>query len=707
MMPRLREEALPPFVTAAAVRRAAASALRPPRRITISECAEKHRHVRNKGGGYSGPWRNSLTPYLVEPMDRQLRRDTDMVVIIGPAQFGKTEIFLNTIAHAALYAPRDILLIQPSRSLAQDFSERRIEQGLLNTSPDVKAQIGESRGDDKVFTKTFKNGSMVTLGYPVSGELASRPVPFVLIDERDSIDDDIGGEGDPIVLARKRTTQFGKNGIITVVSSPKREDITKGIVPLFFDGDRNLWWWPCLDCGEYWSPGFDADQVPTIAHLRILPDATPDQAASMAALICPHCGALTEAERHRTEMRSRGLWLPYGMGIRPSGDLIGVRPVTRVGSYWLSGLVNAFKPLADTVHAYVTALRKYERTGDETDLKAEVNTTLGVYYKSKAVTEAEQLEPGVLKERAEAFPLGVVPARAGAIFGTVDVQMNSFVVAIWAVAATGEFWLVAYFDIFKAVEVDGIERQISPATNGADWDVLTDQVVLSRWPVEGTEDFMSPTLTMVDTGGKKGATGNAYEWWIRASRYRDAAGLRVRLDRSIMLTKGGNRPDAPLITRSLIETDNRGRRLKKGVKLYILNVHALKDIASSRLQVAKPGANYVHFSLDTPDRVYAELCAEVRTEDDGWQKRSPRNEAWDLFVQLLAAWVRKGGPKIDPASPPSWLRQVATAEVSPQADDRAVAEGPAQAAVRPVTLPAKRKKRRGFLGDMSHWGQHA
>lgn len=707
MMLRPREEPLPPFVTAAAVRRTSAAALRPPRRILISECAERHRHVRNKGGGYTGPWRNALTPYLVEPTDRQLRRDTDIVVLIGPSQFGKSEIYLNTVSHAALYAPRDILLFQPTKDLAIDFSERRIEEGLLRTSPDVAAQLGDNRGDDKVFTKLFRNGSMVTLAWPVSSQLSSRPVPWVLIDERDSIADDIAGEGDPVDLARKRTIQFGRNGIVTVVSSPKREDITTGIVPLFFQGDRNLWWWPCLDCGEYWSPGFDADQVPTLAHLRILPDATADQAAEAAAMICPHCGSITEHERHRAEMNGRGLWLPYGMAIRPDGDLVGQRPVTRIGSYWLHGMVNAFRPLSSIVHEYVTALNHFTKTGDETKLKAVTNTTLGVYHKSKAVTEAEQLEPEVLKARAEAFPLGVVPARAGAIFGTVDVQMNSFVVAIWAVAATGEVWLVAYFDIFKAVDADGVERQISPATNGADWDVLTDQVVLSRWPVEGTEDFMSPTLTMVDTGGKKGATGNAYEWWIRASRYRDAAGLRVRLDRSIMLTKGGNRPDAPLITRSLIETDNRGRRLKKGVKLYILNVHALKDIASSRLQVARPGANYVHFSLDTPDRVYAELCAEVRTEDDGWQKRSPRNEAWDLFVQLLAAWVRKGGPKIDPASPPSWLRQVATAEVSPPVDDRAVAEGAAQAAVRPVTLPAKRKKRRGFLGDMSHWGQHA
>ncbi len=706
MMPKLREEALPSFVTAAAVRRSAASALRPPRRVTISECAERHRHVRNKGGGYSGPWRNSLTPYLVEPMDRQLRRDTDMVVVIGPAQFGKSEMYLNTVAHSALYAPRDILLIQPTKDLALDFSNRRIEQGLLNTSPDVKAQLGEDRGDDKVFTKTFKNSSMVTMAWPVSGQLSSRPVPFVLIDERDSIPDDIGGEGDPVILARKRNTQFGKNGITTVVSSPKREDIKTGIVPLFFTGDRNLWWWPCLDCGEFWSPGFDADQVPTMVHLRpIPPDATPDQAAAMAAMICPHCGSVTESERHRTEMRAGGLWLPYGMGIRPSGDLVGERPVTRVGSYWLHGMVNAFKPLADLVHAYTTALRKYERTGDETDLKAEVNTTLGVYYKSKAVTEAAQLDPEVLKKRAVAFPAGVVPARAGAIFGTVDVQMNSFVVGIWAVAATGEFWLVSYFDIFKVVAADGTERQIAPATNGADWDVLFDQVVTSQWPIEGRDEFMSPTLVTVDTGGKKGATGHAYAWWLSARKKFDQAG--TRLDRLIMLTKGGNQAAAPLITRTLIETDNRGRRLKKGVKLYILNVHALKDIASSRLQVAAPGPNYVHFSLDTPDRVFAEMCAEVRTEDEGWQKRSPRNEAWDLFVQALGAWVRKGGLKINPAAPPSWLRAVIVDDAAPPVPASTVVDLPPPPAARAVAAPVKRKKRRGFLGDQSSWGRHA
>ena len=69
---RLREDPLPGFVHPTDVITAASEALRPPKKITVSEWAEAHRVLKNPGG-YSGPWLNSITPYLVEPMDRRVQ----------------------------------------------------------------------------------------------------------------------------------------------------------------------------------------------------------------------------------------------------------------------------------------------------------------------------------------------------------------------------------------------------------------------------------------------------------------------------------------------------------------------------------------------------------------------------------------------------------------------------------------------------------
>ena len=46
---------------------ACAEMLRPPERTTVAEAASKYRVV-NSPGAYVGPWFNSTTPYMVEPM---------------------------------------------------------------------------------------------------------------------------------------------------------------------------------------------------------------------------------------------------------------------------------------------------------------------------------------------------------------------------------------------------------------------------------------------------------------------------------------------------------------------------------------------------------------------------------------------------------------------------------------------------------------
>ena len=66
----------------------AAAAARPPERLTVSEAAEKYRMLNNPGS-YVGPWKNSVTPYLVEPMNELQNRDFTGFVFAGPAQCGK------------------------------------------------------------------------------------------------------------------------------------------------------------------------------------------------------------------------------------------------------------------------------------------------------------------------------------------------------------------------------------------------------------------------------------------------------------------------------------------------------------------------------------------------------------------------------------------------------------------------------------------
>ena len=59
-----------PYALPACARIDAASILRPPSGATVAETAERFRELDNAGGGYSGPWRHAIAPYLVEVMGK-------------------------------------------------------------------------------------------------------------------------------------------------------------------------------------------------------------------------------------------------------------------------------------------------------------------------------------------------------------------------------------------------------------------------------------------------------------------------------------------------------------------------------------------------------------------------------------------------------------------------------------------------------------
>ncbi len=60
----------------------------PPERISVSQAAEEYVDL-NIPGAYVGPYRNSMTPYMCEPMDVLASREFSGCVFCGPAQCGK------------------------------------------------------------------------------------------------------------------------------------------------------------------------------------------------------------------------------------------------------------------------------------------------------------------------------------------------------------------------------------------------------------------------------------------------------------------------------------------------------------------------------------------------------------------------------------------------------------------------------------------
>lgn len=667
------------FPPAEIVRRAAAGLRR--RRVSVSEAAARYRRLNNPGS-YVGPWKNEMAPYLAEPMDACRSRSVEMVVVVGPSQFGKTEIPLSLVAHAAKVQPSDMLILQPTRELALDFADRRIEEKLLRPSPSIAAELGPARGDDLASRKTFRNGSIISVGYPTSGQISSRPIPIVVVDERDSMRDEIGDEGDPVTLARQRTKTFGSNACVYVSSSPKRIDYS-GIIPLFDQGDRRLWFVPCPECEEYFAPGFGLDRRPLnvppkdgggFGGLHWPKGASAQQAADEARLVCPHCGSLIE-ERHKSAMNARGAWIAEGQEIAPDGTIEGVPVRGKIRSYWFAGVASNFSSWSQMAAAYVAAAEAFEARQDDKSLRAVVNTDYGFPYVSP-IEDQRELTAEALEERAVGgLRFKTVPEWAEYLLAAVDVQGAYFDVAVWAYRRDNASALVDRFAI-RQLDEGGNRVDVRPAENPEQWDVLLDEVLARRYPLAADPSKALRVAAMaIDTGGLDGVTVNAYEFFLRAVR--GSKSRRAVAKKRIALVKGASTKTGRLVSVSQIDHVRRSRKVGV-VDLHILNVHELKTIVSRRLKRESFGPSATVFPEDTPASVFAELLGE-RFIGGEW-KRQGANETFDLAVygaalQMIMQPGRWGASRPWFCSPVA-IDGAGGSEGEPAADLEAVAGDP-------------------------------
>lgn len=667
-------------------------------RVAPSENAERHRTL-NNAGAYVGPWRNETAPYLVEPMDMVMDRGISTVVFVAPAQCGKSEVLLNVLGWTAMVRPLDTLLFQPTRELAIDFASRRISASLIRPSKAYRAVVSPALGDDNRFTKVWRNGARASIAWPTSANLSSRPVPLVMIDERDSMADDIAGEGDPVTLARARTRTFGSLGKVVVVTSPKRGDGSGGLA-LWREGDRRLWYWICPACEAAFSPGFDADRRPLDAHVEdgelegfgglVWPrGASIEVARREAALACPHCGGLIE-ETAKRGLNARGAWCADGVTLTAAGELVGDRREVSTASYWLAGVASNLARWSDLAAEYVAAREDLVERGADETYRTVINTAFGYRYAGPE-EETVELDAGLVERRRDpSYRLGTVPAGALYLAAAVDVQADRFVVAVRAFDRTARSWLVDRFSILTG---DDGRSPVRPAEYLEHWELVYSRVIKARYPfADDPSRGLRVGITAIDTGGLDGVTDNAYGAYVQWRR----RGLGAAC---LMLVKGASRPDATMVPAPTVfevgVVTQRGESKRGAVELHVLGVSKLKDVIARRLRREEFGPSYMGFPDDVPAEVGRELAGEVKVE--GAWKRRGRNEQFDLEVYLAAAQIRARAHMWRPGREPWFVEPV---RFSQPADDTArsvrrgstATEAPEPAGV-PVSRPTRLRRR--------------
>lgn len=607
-----------------------------PDRISVSEWAARDRKLNNMGA-YVGDWINETAPYLVEPMDMTQSRAHDAVIFVGPAQCGKTEIILNWVGHSVVVDPGDLSIFNPTQANARDFSTRRVDRLHRHTKVVGENLLAERDADNK-YDKHYKNGMILGIAWPSVAELAGKPIGRIAITDRDRMEDDIDGEGDPFDLATKRTTTFGSFAMTLCESSPSREILdhryiikspheappTTGILSLYNRGDRRQWYWPCPNCNDFFRGRFE----------QLVWDKSAGSIPGMAdsvRMVCPSCSAKIHPDS-RYEMNGSGLWVPDNCIVDSNGQLRGEPRRSRIASFWLEGTSAAFTNWQKLLQSYLTAVEDYERNLNEEPLRKFYNTDLGRPYRPKHL-DSDRL-PEDLQSRAEPLPEKEIISDIAFLVAVVDVQKNMFIVQVFGICPGEPFDIVVVdrFDIRKSLrkDDDGDTEWVRPGTYDEDWHLLIDQVIKKTYPLDdGSGRRMAIKMTGCDSGGKAGVTSRAYDFY----RHLKTEGLSQRF----YLLKGTGTPTAPRIRKSYPDSSDRNNKAaaQGDVPVWLLQSNMLKTEANNRLDSTIPGKGMIRFPDWLAEWFFQELCSEV-FKDGGWVKLpGKRNEAWDLLYYCL------------------------------------------------------------------------
>ena len=627
---------------------------KPSERLTVPEAAAKYLRLN------TGPWKNELTHYMVEPGECLTSRVQDGVVFAGPARTGKTQMLCdNWAVHSVMCDPTNHMLVFPIDDLVGVYSRTRIDP-MHRHSPKIRAELGTGRSDDNVGLKQYRSGMNLTFVSPTKNTLAMKDLARVGLSDYDRYDDDIGGDGPAWTLGHKRTETFLSRGMTMAESSPSKPITdsqwrltsthpheappTNGILGLYNDGDRRRLYGKCQNCGEFFMPTFGIDAV-FVPSVDDVPDI--DDRVAQSGLICTVNGCINTHD-HEREWKKSAVWVKEGQTITSDGVIHGDGRKAKIASFWMHGWNAAFNKWGAIIYDYLRAEERFDRSQDELALKGVVNVDMGGPYLEKSRQSDRTADS--LRKRAELLDKRVVPVGVRYLLTTIDLQKYSFVVQVMGFGVDGEAWVVDRYSISvsQRTDEDGEPIVIEPATYVEDWDVLFDRVVNAKYKVDNTRE-MAIKAVGIDMHGVDGATQNAYAFWRKCRK----AGMGAK----VRLVRGGSVKRAKRVQESTPDQMKPGtnKKVKGDIPILTINTDSMKDTISAMLDRTSAGAGYVHFPDWLPDSFYEELVAETRS-DKGWKKDhdNVRNESLDLFVYALALNVYLKVDTINWESPPSW-----------------------------------------------------
>lgn len=580
--------------------------LRKRKPILPSVWAERHRVVTSSV--IAGPWRNSVTPYLVGIMDAAALPWVEEIDCCKCPQSGFTEAAHNFVGWACDYAPGPVMYVFPDELMAKDNSSERVLP-MFKSSNRLSEYLTGVQDDEAKLNIKLRHMKISFAWSSSASRLGNKPVRYGIGDEFDKWQQPVSGRGgqEPSarVLLEKRMNTYralglnkvflgstparAKNGVYDLVETAAARFDYHVICPLC-GHEQTMHWGSKGSPGGYRIP--EGQRDPQEIYEK-----------NLATYQCAGCDARWD-DFTKNQAVSMGCWRERTSGLELMEHL-NLHKVKRIG-FHLPAWISPFIKLSETARAFLTDLKDFTT---QHEAKPWIDRVVH--------SDIEDM----LKART-ALPPQTVPQEAVALTCFIDNQKIEkwFTVRAWARDLTS--WLVHFGRVLSFEE-------------------LTEFLQTAHYDVDGggTKGLWR---IGIDTGG-----GGKYEdmsmteecyFWIDRMK---ALGIRVAA------CKGASHPnrDGGILTVGKpLQKMPSGKPVQFAMQVISLDTIKLKDMFFANLGQAcrgEPRGAYLHAGTDEYySRYMRHMRAERKVEDaDGnisWEQISPDNHLLDCECGCLA-----------------------------------------------------------------------
>ena len=362
--------------------------------------------------------------YLREPLEAIRDDDVTHISLVFGAQVAKTTFCIVAFAYMRAHEPSPALWALPSKDLSGSFMRERFRP-FLEANPWLLEGVREE--DMSSLGVQFPDAKLSFVGVNSPGDLSSRPVNWVVMDEASKYEHKVKTEATADKLIEARTRSFVRKKIIQA-STPSEE--RHPFWQSYSQTAMKKYFVPCPHCGEKFELKFSERSL-VWDHPEDGEKVDLDTVRRTAHYICPHCGA-SLWEKDKPAMMAGGEWRATNL----TAD-------TRKLGYQLNSLYSRWMTWGDVAAEFVESARK-------NSLQDFVNSILAEPYRQY---EVKVRESAVDKLRDMYYGRGTVPHEVQYLSVAYDCHQLEQYWTVCGHGAGGEQWVIDWGKVMTIAEI--------------------------------------------------------------------------------------------------------------------------------------------------------------------------------------------------------------------------------------------------------------